>query len=70
MKAKAVHEMTNEELVAKLEALKKELFNLRMSHATNQLTNPLSINTCKKDIAKVKTVLRERELNIVHTKKA
>ncbi len=70
MKAKVIHEMTNEELVAKLEELKKELFNLRMSHATNQLTNPLSINACKKDIARVKTVLRERELNVAHGKKA
>ena len=42
---------------------KEELFNLRFSHATGQLANPASINVCKKDIARVKTLLRERELN-------
>jgi len=54
-------ELNNEELAAKLADLKKELFNLRLSHATGQLTNPLALNSVKKDIARVKTVLRERE---------
>ncbi len=62
MKANKVHEMSDEELVAKLEELKKELFNLRLNHATGQLTNPLALNNCKKDIARVMTVLRERQL--------
>ena len=61
MKASEVRELSNEELVAKLTDLKKELFNLRLSHATGQLNNPLQLNSVKKDIARVKTVLRERE---------
>ena len=63
MKATELREMTNEELNAKLKALKQELFNLRFSNATGQLTNPMQINVCKKDIAKVNTILTERELN-------
>ena len=62
MKANKVHEMSDEELVAKLEELKKELFNLRLNHATGQLNNPLALNSCKKDIARVMTVMRERQL--------
>ena len=64
MKANKIHEMNDQELVTKLNDLKKELFNLRMSHATGQLTNPLSLRNCKRDIAQVKTVIRERELGI------
>ena len=63
MKAKDFKEMTNEELNKKLKELKQELFNLRFSNATGQLTNPMQINACKKYIARVKTVLTERELN-------
>lgn len=62
MKASNVRELNNEELVAKLTDLKRELFNLRLSHATGQLTNPLALASVKKDIARIKTVLREREL--------
>ena len=62
MKASEVRELNNEELVAKLADLKKESFNLRLSHATGQLTNPLALANVKKDIARIKTVLREREL--------
>ena len=62
MKANKVHEMTTEELKLKLTALKKELFNLRFSHATGQLSNPMVMVTCKRDIARVLTVLRQREL--------
>ena len=61
MKASNVRELNNEELTAKLVDLKKELFNLRLSHATGQLNNPLALNNVKKDIARIKTVLRERE---------
>lgn len=61
MKASNVRELNNEELVAKLADLKKELFNLRLSHATGQLTNPLALSNVKKDIARIKTVLHERE---------
>lgn len=62
MKASEVRELNTVELEAKLADLKKELFNLRMSHATGQLTNPLALANVKKDIARIKTVLREREL--------
>ena len=62
MKAKEIHDMTNDELNAKLGSLKEELFNLRFRHATGQLENPNVVKTVKKDIARVKTVIREREL--------
>ncbi|MBO5713598.1 MAG: 50S ribosomal protein L29 [Clostridia bacterium] len=63
MKAKEIKEMTNDELVAKLSALKEELFNLRFRHATGQLENPNVLKNVKKDIARVKTIIREREIN-------
>ena len=63
MKARELREMKNEELNVKLGELNLELFNLRFNHATGQLTNPMQINTCKKDIARIKTILKERELN-------
>ena len=62
MKAKQIHEMTDQELTDKLAALKDELFNLRFQHATGQLENANVLGTVKKDIARVKTVIREREL--------
>ena len=62
MKAKEIKSLSAEELNKKLDELKKDLFMLRMQHATNQLDNPLKIQTVKKDIARVKTILREREL--------
>ena len=62
MKAQEVHNMTNEELVKKLGDLKEELFNLRFRHATGQLENPNVLNSVKKDIARVKTVIRDREI--------
>lgn len=64
MKAGVFFEMTNEELNSKLNSLKQELFNLRFKHATGQLENANQLNFLKKDIAKVKTILRQRELNI------
>lgn len=64
MKAKVFFEMTQEELNIKLDSLKQELFNLRFKHATGQLENANQLNSIKKDIAKVKTILRQRELNI------
>ena len=57
-----VHELRDDELQQKLESLKTELFNLRFSHATGQLSNPLQIQNVRRDIARVKTVIREREL--------
>ena len=62
MKVKELRDMTNEELNSKLKSLKQELFNLRFSNATGQLNNPMQITTCKKDIARIKTILTEREL--------
>ena len=60
MKAKELKNLSVEELNAKLEELKKDLFMLRMQHATNQLDNPLQIAATKKDIARVKTIIREK----------
>lgn len=62
MKASEVRNMTAEELEAKLIGLKKDLFYLRLQHATNQLENPLKIADVKRDIARVKTIIREKEL--------
>ena len=62
MKAKELHELTNDELNTKLGELKTELFNLRCRQVAGQLENPVSLRTCKRDIAKIKTILREREL--------
>ncbi len=62
MKANEIKKMTDEALVAKEKELKNELFNLRFQSATGQLANPQRISECKKDIARVKTILREREL--------
>ena len=60
MKAKEIRNLSVEELAKKLEDLKKDLFMLRMQHATNQLDNPLQLATVKKDIARVKTIIREK----------
>ena len=62
MKIKEIREMSAEQLAEKLMELKKDLVNLRLQHATNQLENPGKIADVKKDIAKIKTVQREREL--------
>ena len=61
MKAKEIREMSVSELEAKLKDLKTELFNLRFQHATKQLDNPMVIASVKKDIAKVKTILRQKQ---------
>ena len=61
MKASEVRAMSVAELNTKLDALKKDLFMLRMQHATNQLDNPLQIAAVKKDIARIKTIIRENE---------
>ena len=67
MKAKEIKEVRGlsvEKLEAKLQELKKDLFMLRMQHATNQLENPLKIAAVKKDIARIKTIIREKETNV------
>lgn len=60
MKAKELREMSEVELNKKLADLKQELFNLRFQHAINQLDNPVRIDTVKKDIARVMTILAEK----------
>ena len=63
MKAKEIKEVRGlsvEKLEEKLQDLKKDLFMLRMQHATNQLDNPMQIAAVKKDIARVKTIIREK----------
>ena len=62
MKIKEIRELTTEELQLKVNELKKELFTQRFALATNNLENPMKISALKKDIAKVLTVLREREI--------
>ena len=62
MNAKELRDMTATELQDKLNGLNEELFNLRFQHAINQLDNPMRITAVKKDIARVKTVIRENEL--------
>ena len=62
MKASKLHDMTNDELAVQLKDLKQELFNLRFQNATGQLGNVMVIQKTKKDIARVKTIIREREL--------
>ena len=67
MKAKEIKEIRGlsvEDLDKKLNDLKKDLFMLRMQHATNQLDNPLQIAAVKKDIARIKTIIREKETNV------
>ena len=63
MKAQEIRDLSAEELVVKLADLKKDLFNLRLQHATNQLDNPIKIADVKRDIARVKTIIRERDLS-------
>ena len=62
MKATEVRKMSAAELDAKLLDLKKDLVQLRLQHATNQLDNPIRIAEVKKDIARVKTIIREQQL--------
>jgi large subunit ribosomal protein L29 len=62
MDLKKMREMTDIELNAELEKMKKELFNLRFQHVTGQLENPVKMREVKRDIARVKTIIREKEL--------
>ena len=62
MKAKEVRQMSSQELTDKLSELKAELFNLRFQLATGQLDNPIRIRTVRRDIARVNTIIREREI--------
>ena len=62
MKIQDIRDLSTQELEDKVKDLKEELFNLRFQNATNQLENPMRIVSVKKDIARVKTVLKEKEL--------
>ena len=62
MDIKKIREMTAPELNAELEKMKKELFNLRFQHVTGQLENPVQMREVKRDIARIKTIIRENEL--------
>ena len=62
MELKKMREMTEVELNTELGKMKKELFNLRFQHVTGQLENPVQMRELKRDIARVKTIIRETEL--------
>ncbi|MGI5921934.1 MAG: 50S ribosomal protein L29 [Syntrophomonadaceae bacterium] len=62
MKANKIRELTDEELTKKVIDYKEELFNLRFQLATGQLDNPMRIRDVRKNIARCKTILRQREI--------
>ena len=64
MTNKEIRELSNEEIVKKIEEYKEELFNLRFSQATGNLEKPSRINELRKLVARMKTILRERELSV------
>jgi large subunit ribosomal protein L29 len=64
VKASKLRDLSSNELVDRVSELKSELFNLRFQQATGQLQNPIRLNQCRKDIARVKTIIRERELDL------
>jgi large subunit ribosomal protein L29 len=63
MKGKDLKELTREELLKKKKDTKEELFNLRFQHSTGQLENTSRLKLLKKDVAKIETILRQKELN-------
>jgi large subunit ribosomal protein L29 len=63
MKASEIKDMSMEEMLRKLDDLKEELFNLRFQHETGQLENPQKMKQAKRDIARVKTIIKQSELN-------
>ena len=65
MELKKIREMSEAELNAELIRMKKDLFNLRFQHVTGQLENPVQMRETKRDIARVKTIIREKELDKV-----
>ena len=62
MELKKIREMSEAELNSELVRMKKDLFNLRFQHVTGQLENPVKMREVKREIARVKTILREKEL--------
>ncbi|MEA4988911.1 MAG: 50S ribosomal protein L29 [Anaerovorax sp.] len=65
MKIENIRNMSEVELNAEVKKLKNELFNLRFQHVTGQLENPIKLRDIKRDIARVKTILREKQLKKV-----
>ena len=64
MKINEIRDLSGQEILDKIQNLKEELFNLRFQNAMNQLDNPKRISAVKKDIAKLKTILKEQELGL------
>jgi large subunit ribosomal protein L29 len=64
MKARELRDLSDVELARKLDDLKEEMFNLRFRHAAGDLGNPMQLKKVKHDIARVKTLMRERELGL------
>ena len=64
MKISEIRDLSSQEIIDKIQDLKEELFNLRFQNAMNQLENPKRISAVKKDIAKLKTILKEQELGL------
>ena len=62
MELKKIREMSEAELNSELVRMKKDLFNLRFQHVTGQLENPIKMRETKRDIARIKTIIREKEL--------
>ena len=62
MDLEKLRKMTDQERTAELERMKQELFNLRFQHVTGQLENPVKMREVRRDIARVKTIIREKEL--------
>ena len=63
MNNKEIRNLTNEEIIKKIDEMKEELFNLRFSQATGNLEKPSRIRELRKSVARMKTILRERELS-------
>ncbi len=68
MEINKIREMSPEELTVELEKMKKDLFNLRFQHVTGQLENPIKMRDTKRDIARVKTIIREKEIEVSSAK--
>lgn len=65
MELKKIRDMSELELIVELKKMKQQLFNLRFQHVTGQLENPIKMRDAKKQIARVKTIIREKELKKV-----
>ncbi len=64
MRAKELKELTKEEILKKKKDVKEEMFNLRFQHSTGQLDNTARLKLLKKDVARIETVLRQKELTV------